>query len=79
MYTNSYNEQKISKKSWNVTMLLCLFGPLGCWHRFYVGKIGTGIIWMFTGGGCFVGMILDFIKIWKNEFTDKEGNVIVRR
>jgi len=77
MYTNTQNGQKISKKSWLVTLLLCLF--TNCGHRFYVGKIGTGIIWLFTGGGCFIGLILDFIKICRGEFTDKDGNVIVRQ
>ena len=30
-------------------MLISFFGWLG-FHRFYLGKIGTGILWIITGG-----------------------------
>ena len=40
----NYNMSNSTQKSWLVTLLLCLFtGTLGV-HRFYVGKIGTGIL-----------------------------------
>lgn len=38
------------------------FGALG-FHRFYLGKIPTGIIWMFTGGLGMVGAIYDFFTL----------------
>jgi len=38
------------------------FGALGL-HRFYLGKIGTGILWMCTGGLFVVGSIFDFITL----------------
>ena len=41
-----------SPKSRLVALLLCIFlGGLGI-HRFYVGKTGTGILMILTGGGC---------------------------
>lgn len=58
-------------KSKVVALLLCLFlGYLGI-HRFYVGKIGTGLIWLFTGGLFFVGWLVDFMSILVGGFRDK--------
>jgi TM2 domain-containing membrane protein YozV len=38
------------------------FGALG-FHRFYLGKIPTGLLWMFTGGLAMVGSIYDFLTL----------------
>lgn len=41
-----------SNKDWLTTLLLCLFlGSFGA-HRFYVNKVGTGLVQLFTLGGC---------------------------
>lgn len=66
----------MSNKSRLAALLLCLFlGAIGV-HRFYVGKIGTGIIWLFTGGCFGIGVLIDFILIAVGSFKDKAGNVI---
>lgn len=46
-----------------VSLLLCLF--LGCFgaHKFYEGKIGMGVLYLFTGGLFFIGVIIDFITL----------------
>jgi TM2 domain-containing membrane protein YozV len=68
--------QRTSDKDFWATLLLCIFvGVLGI-HRFYVGKIGTGLIWLFTGGVFGIGWIVDLILIIIGSFTDKQGNVI---
>jgi predicted transcriptional regulator len=41
---------------------LSLFGVLGL-HRFYLGKIPTGLLWMFTGGLFGIGTIYDFFTL----------------
>ena len=65
-----------SPKEWLVTLLLCFFvGYLGI-HRFYVGKIGTGIIQLITCGGCGIWTLIDFITICMGNFTDNEGKAI---
>lgn len=60
-------------KSKLVTFLLCFFfGGLGV-HRFYLGKIGTGILWLLTHGCFGIGTLVDNIKICCNKMTDKNG------
>jgi len=54
--------------------LLCFFfGVLGI-HRFYVGKIGTGILQIVTLGGLGIWALIDLIMIAVGAFTDKQGN-----
>lgn len=65
-----------SEKEWLVTLLLAVFlGTLGI-HRFYVGKIGTGILQLITLGGCGVWTLIDIIMIATGSFQDKDGNEI---
>lgn len=66
----------VSPKSKIVALILAiLLGYLGI-HRFYVGKIGTGIIWLFTGGCFGIGWLYDIIKIATGTFKDGTGMVI---
>lgn len=59
-------------------LLLCIFlGPFGA-HRFYVGKIGTGLIWLFTLGFLGIGVIYDLIFIATAEFRDDRDRRVVR-
>ena len=62
-------------KGWILAIICFLFGEFGI-HRFIVGKIGTGILWLLTLGLFGIGLIVDFIMILCGIFTDKEGNVI---
>lgn len=43
-------------------LLWLFFGVLGV-HRFYCGKIGTGILWFFTGGVFLIGWLVDVVLI----------------
>lgn len=54
-------------------ILLCVFlGWLGA-HRFYAGKIGTGIIWLFTCGGLVFGWLHDIVVVLAGNFLDVNG------
>jgi len=69
---------KVSPKSRAAVILLAFFfGMLGV-HRFYVGKIGTGILMLLTGGGLGIWMLNDIIAAVCGAFTDSEGRVISR-
>jgi len=70
---NRTGVKTISEKNWLVTLLLCIFlGPLGI-HRFYVGKIGTGILMILTFGGFGIWVLIDLILIATDAFTDING------
>ena len=65
-----------SDSSWLVALILCiLLGWLGI-HRFYVGKAGTGILMLLTGGGFGIWWLIDIILIAVGGFTDKGGNFL---
>ncbi|WIH90435.1 TM2 domain-containing protein [Brachyspira pilosicoli] len=64
-----------SEKSWVVTLVLAIFLPV---HRFYVGKIGTGILYWLTAGGLGIWYIVDIVMILLDKFTDKEGRKLKR-
>lgn len=49
---------------------LAIFLPV---HRFYVGKIGTGILFWLTAGGFGIWYIIDIVMILLDVFTDKNG------
>ena len=69
-------QNNVTLSRWTVVLLLSIFlGSLGA-DRFYVGKIGTGILKLLTLGGCGIWSIIDLIMIIAGRFQDKDGNYI---
>lgn len=68
----------ISPKPRLTTLLLCVFlGTFGV-HRFYVGKIGSGFLYMISLGGYGIGVLIDLISIITGTFKDMYGNYVVK-
>ena len=63
----------IEDKSWVITLLLCaILGWFGA-HSFYNRRIGIGILQLLTLGGLGIWLLVDFIKILTNTYTDAKG------
>lgn len=68
----------VSPRTLLPAVLLCFFlGTLGI-HRFYVGKVGTGVLMIFTLGGLGIWTLIDFIVLLVGSFKDKEGRYLKR-
>ncbi len=68
-----------SPKSRLVALLLCFFlGWLGA-HRFYVGKVGTGLLMPLTlGGFCGIWVVVDLILIACGSFRDQQDRPLFK-
>ncbi|WP_328339710.1 TM2 domain-containing protein [Micromonospora sp. NBC_00421] len=67
-----------TQKSWVVALLLCFFvGVLGA-HRFYTGKVGTGVLQLITLGGLGIWAFIDLIMILVGAFRDKQGQPLAK-
>ena len=71
-----YGGNSISHKIKIAALILAIFLVCLGIHRFYVGKVGTGVIWLLTGGLFVFGWIYDIVKIASGTFTDGAGCVI---
>ena len=66
-----------SPRSRLAALLLCWFLGIFGAHRFYVGKVGTGVLQLFTLGGLGIWTFVDFIMIIVGAFRDKEGRRVI--
>jgi TM2 domain-containing membrane protein YozV len=64
--------ERSERNRW-VALLLCFFGGFLGLHRFYVGKVGSGVWYLLTCGFFFFGAVADFFCILLGSFRDHEG------
>ncbi len=70
--TNTSDKSKIT------ALLLCIFlGEFGV-HYFYVGRIGMGILYLFTAGFFGIGWLIDIFRIALGSFRDNVGEPLRR-
>ena len=52
------------RKEESTTLIMALLGlvVVAGLHRFYLGQIGMGVLYLFTGGLCLIGTIVDLIN-----------------
>ena len=76
-FANIYRARR--KKPQEVLILVIVgFFLIAGLQRFYLGQIGMGLLYFFTGGLCFIGTILDLInyKRLTFEFNVKEAQTV---
>ncbi|KAB0669112.1 TM2 domain-containing protein [Oryzomonas sagensis] len=69
-----------TKKTWITALVLCVLGFIGFGglHRFYVGKVGTGILWILTCGLLGIGTVIDLVYILTGGFRCKNGEPLYK-
>jgi TM2 domain-containing membrane protein YozV len=65
-------QPEVSKRSRGVALGLCFFGGVFGLHRFYVGKVQTGVAMIVTFGGLGIWWLYDLVLIAAGEFRDAD-------
>ena len=69
---SSENIEKSERNFVAALILSILLGGLGV-HRFYAGRIVTGILMLLTLGGLGIWTLIDIIMIATGSFKDSQG------
>jgi len=64
---------EVPRKNKMVALVLCIFGGIFGLHRFYVGRTGSGFLYLCTFGVFLLGYVLDLISILTDGFCDRWG------
>jgi hypothetical protein len=55
--------EELPVRSVGIAYVLWLLLGFNGVHRFYCGRIGTGFLWLFTGGLCGIGWLVDLFLV----------------
>lgn len=66
-FANVYRTRRKDPQVILITALLGLIVVAGV-HRFLLGQIGMGLLYLFTGGLCLIGTIIDLVNHQKLAF-----------
>lgn len=67
--------KSISSKWIAALLLSIIFGVFGI-HRFFLGRIGTGLLMLFTAGGLGIWYVVDIILVITGNLKDQNGNLV---
>lgn len=65
IFIDNISENIPKEKRLTYLLLTIFLGVFGI-HKFYIGKIGMGILYLFTGGLFLIGWIIDIINAIKH-------------
>jgi TM2 domain-containing membrane protein YozV len=66
-FASVYRSRRKDPQMILITALIGFVGIAGV-HRFIIGQIGMGILYVFTGGLCLIGTIVDLVNHQKLAF-----------
>lgn len=75
----NYSNKKSFNDEWLITLLLVWFFGVVGGHRFYHGRITSGIFMILTLGGVFIWYFIDIIMVLSGNFKNAEGEKIPAR
>lgn len=69
------NVYRARRKDPQVILITCLLGLIivAGVHRFLLGQIGMGLLYLFTAGLCIIGTIIDLVNYQKLAFEFNRG------
>lgn len=75
-YTQTVYAQAHSPRNRWVALALCVLGGYLGLHRFYAGKVFTGLLYLCTVGFGGIGIIIDGISLLVGSFRDGQGRLM---
>lgn len=68
-------KEEVEKYSPKGSIACIILSVIHC-HYFYVGRIGRGLLCLFTANFLYIGMIIDWVMILSGRFKDKDGKIV---